>query len=51
VGGGVDVRPLKSPIGFRFELRELYAGVPNLAVPRLSLHNNVLVGGGIVLKF
>jgi len=51
VGGGVDLRPLKSPIGFRLEVRELYAGVPNLAVPRLSLHNNVLVGGGIVLKF
>lgn len=51
VGGGVDVRPSKSPVGFRFEARELYTGVPDLAIPKLSLHNNVLLGGGIVLRF
>lgn len=51
VAGGLDVRPSKSPIGFRFEARELYTGVPDLAIPKLSLHNNVLLGGGIVLRF
>jgi hypothetical protein len=51
IGGGVDLRPTKSPVAFRFEIRELYTGVPNLAVPRLSMHNNLLLGGGIVLRF
>jgi opacity protein-like surface antigen len=51
VGGGLDLRPSKSPVGFRFEAKELYTGVPDLAIPRLSLHNNVFLGGGIVLRF
>ena len=51
VAGGLDLRPAHSPFGFRFEAREFYTGVPNLAVPRLNLHNNVLLGGGIVLRF
>jgi opacity protein-like surface antigen len=51
VAGGLDVRPSHSPVGFRFEARELYTGVPDLAIPKLSLHNNVLLGGGIVLRF
>jgi len=51
VGGGVDFRPPKSPVAFRGEIRWLYTGVPSLAVPHLSMHNNVLVGGGIVLRF
>jgi len=51
VGGGVDFRPPKSPVAFRGEIRWLYTGVPSLAVPNLSMHNNVLVGGGIVLRF
>jgi hypothetical protein len=50
-GGGVDLRPKKSPVAFRGEIRWLYTGVPSLAVPNLSMHNNVLVGGGIVLRF
>ena len=51
VGGGVDVRFGKSPLALRGEIRELYTGVPNLAVPKLSMHNNFLAGGGIVLRF
>ncbi|HYL93263.1 MAG TPA: hypothetical protein VEW69_08910 [Alphaproteobacteria bacterium] len=51
VGGGLDLRPGKSPIAFRFEARELYTGVPNLAIPRLNVHNNVLLAGGIVVRF
>lgn len=50
-GGGVDLRPKKSPVAFRGEIRWLYTGVPSLAVPNLSMHNNLLVGGGIVLRF
>jgi hypothetical protein len=38
-------------VAFRGEIRWLYTGVPSLAVPNLSMHNNVLVGGGIVLRF
>ena len=51
LGGGVDLRPAKAPVAFRGEIRWLYTGVPSLAVPHLSMHNNVLVGGGIVLRF
>lgn len=51
LGGGVDLRPKDSPFAFRFELRYLYTGVPSLGVPNLSMHNNLLVGGGVVLRF
>jgi opacity protein-like surface antigen len=51
VGGGIDWRPKKSPIGLRFSATELYTGVPDLAIPKLSMHNNVLLAGGIVLRF
>jgi opacity protein-like surface antigen len=51
VGGGIDFRPKKSPVGFRFQATEFYGGVPNLAIPKLDMHNNVLLGGGIVLRF
>jgi Outer membrane protein beta-barrel domain len=51
LGGGVDLRPKDSPFAFRFEIRYLYTGVPSLGVPNLSMHNNLLVGGGVVLRF
>jgi opacity protein-like surface antigen len=51
VGGGIDWRPRKSHFGLRFSATELYSGVPNLAIPRLNMHNNVLLAGGIVLRF
>jgi opacity protein-like surface antigen len=51
VGGGIDWRPKKSPIGLRFSATELYSGVPDLAIPKLNMHNNVLLAGGIVLRF
>lgn len=51
IGGGVDMRPEHSPFAFRFEIRYLYTGVPSLGVPNLSMHNNLLVGGGVVLRF
>ena len=51
VGGGIDFRPSKSPIAFRFQATELYSGVPDLAIPKLNMHNNVLLGGGIVVRF
>lgn len=51
VGGGIDFRPKKSPIAFRFQATELYSGVPDLAIPKLDMRNNVLLGGGIVVRF
>ncbi len=51
LGGGVDLRPEDSPFAFRFEIRYLYTGVPSLGVPNLSMHNNLLLGGGVVLRF
>lgn len=51
VGGGIDLHSKGSPLGFRFEARELYTGVPRIAIPKISIHNNVLLAGGIVLRF
>ena len=51
VGGGLDFRPKKSPIGFRFSATEFYSGVPDLGIPKLNMHNNVLLAGGIVVRF
>ncbi len=49
-GGGVDLRPAHSPIGFRVAIHEFYTGRPDF-VPRFSVHNNVIVDGGIVFRF
>ena len=51
VGGGLDFKAPVLPIAFRLEVREFYAGVPNLGLPRLDLHHNIFAGGGIVFRF
>jgi hypothetical protein len=60
VGGGLDFRSPIPLFGFRAEIRDYISGVPNfglVSVPassssQFSTHrNNVLVGGGIVVKF
>ena len=51
VGGGIDFHSKGSPLGFRVEARELYTGVPRLSIPKLNIHNNVLLAGGIVFRF
>ena len=51
VGGGVDFKMKFVPLRFRIEAREYFSGSPNLNIPQLSLHNNLFVGGGIVLTF
>lgn len=49
-GAGVDLRPSHSPIAFRAAIHEFYTGRPNF-VPQFSVHNNVIVDGGIVFRF
>jgi hypothetical protein len=56
IGGGVDthviLHVLRVPIGFRFEVRDFYAGLPNYNLPVSgSLHNNVVFTGGLLIKF
>ncbi|MBZ5520954.1 MAG: porin family protein [Acidobacteriia bacterium] len=51
VGAGVDIHPKFTPLNFRFQARELYTGVPSLSIPKISIHNNVLVSGGVVFRF
>jgi hypothetical protein len=55
-GGGVDtrsvVRVLRIPIGFRFEVREFYSGVPNYNRQiDASRQNNVAFTGGLLIRF
>ena len=60
LGGGLDFRSPIPLFGFRAEVRDYISGVPNFGLvsvatgssSQVSTHrNNVLVGGGIVVKF
>ena len=51
VGAGLDFKAPAFPIALRVEAREFYAGAPNIGLPKLDLHHNVFIGGGIVLRF
>ena len=51
VGAGLDFKAPAFPIALRVEAREFYAGAPNTGLPKLDLHHNVFIGGGIVLRF
>src|SRR5579859_4250586 len=50
-GVGVDLKPGKSPFGLRLEVRDFYAGSPNLGVSGLSFHNNVSAAAGLIFYF
>ena len=55
-GGGIDtrnvVRLLRIPIGFRFEVRDFYSGVPNYNRQiDASRQNNVAFTGGLLIRF
>jgi hypothetical protein len=55
-GAGIDtrsvVRVLRIPIGFRFEVRDFYSGVPNYNRQiDASQQNNVAFTGGLLIRF
>jgi hypothetical protein len=54
-GAGIDtaavVRVLHVPIGLRLEVRDFYAGAPNYNVPAAGWQNNVVLTGGLLLRF
>ncbi len=55
-GGGVDTRPVirirKIGVGFRFEVRDFYSGLPNYNVNvGGGLQTNLAFTGGLLLKF
>lgn len=55
-GGGVDTRTIlhafKIPIGFRFEVRDFYSGLPDYNVRVTgSLQNNLAFTGGLLIRF
>ncbi len=55
-GAGLDtrtvVRLLRIPIGFRFEARDFYSGLPNYNRKiNSNLQNNVAITGGLLVRF
>ncbi len=50
-GVGADFHPPLLPIAFRVEARDFYTGIPNLNTISIKVRHNILVGGGIVLRF
>jgi len=55
-GAGIDtrsvVRVLRIPIGFRFEVRDFYSGLPNYNRKLdANWQNNVAVTGGLLIRF
>jgi hypothetical protein len=51
IGGGLDFKAPHVPFTWRVEAREYFSGSPNLNVANLSLHSNLFVGIGLVLRF
>lgn len=49
-GGGLDMKVFPF-VSLRLEARDFYSGVPQLIVPTTGNQNNVVVSGGIVLRF
>ena len=50
-GVGADFHPPLLPLAFRVEVRDFYTGRPDLNALGIKVRNNILVGGGIVLRF
>ncbi|HWZ46219.1 MAG TPA: hypothetical protein VNW97_22290 [Candidatus Saccharimonadales bacterium] len=49
-GAGIDFKAPFFPISFRAEAREFYSGSP-LGLKGVNLRNNIMIGGGAVLRF
>lgn len=49
-GGGFDMKVFPF-VSLRLEARDFYSGVPQLIVPTTGNQNNIVVSGGIVLRF
>ncbi|HEX2330416.1 MAG TPA: hypothetical protein VHN74_16955 [Candidatus Angelobacter sp.] len=50
-GAGLDFHIPMVPIALRFEARDFYTGIPNLNTLDIKVRHNILVGGGVVLRF
>lgn len=50
-GVGADIHPPLLPLAFRVEVRDFYTGVPDLNTVGIKVRHNLMVGGGIVLRF
>lgn len=50
-GIGADLHPPLLPVAFRVEVRDFYTGLPNLNTATIKVRHNLLVGGGLVLRF
>lgn len=50
-GIGADIHPPLLPVAFRVEVRDFYTGLPDLNSVTIKVRHNVLVGGGLVLRF
>jgi opacity protein-like surface antigen len=49
-GGGLDVKVFPF-VSLRLEARDFYSGVPQLSLPTTGNQNNIVVSGGVVLRF
>jgi hypothetical protein len=50
-GVGADIHPPLLPLAFRMEVRDFYTGLPDLNTVGIKVRHNLMVGGGIVLRF
>jgi hypothetical protein len=50
-GVGADIHPPLLPLAFRLEARDFYTGLPDLNTVGIKVRHNLMVGGGIVLRF
>ena len=49
-GGGLDFKVFPF-VSLRLEARDFYSGVPQLIYPLSGNQNNIVVSGGLVLRF
>ena len=50
-GGGVDITPFQSRVGFRLELRDFLSNVPNLEAGERTMQHTLIPAGGVTLRF
>lgn len=50
-GGGADITPFNSRVGFRLELRDFISNVPNVEAGERKMQNTLIPAGSVTLRF
>lgn len=51
VGGGINIMPFRSGVGFRFEMRDFISNVPNVEGGERRMQHTLVPAGSVTLRF